>query len=613
IAINISTLTIADQPIVELPGLGLIKGFMSHTAWTFRDFYKFLDISYAESPSGVNRFKPPIPIKPWNGTADATSDGIGCPSVYFLQLEESRLFTRNLTSILKLDLEDCLSLNIASPNITGKYPVLFYIHGEYLFEGTNLEGAPEYLLEKDIVVVTPQYRLGPFGFLSTKTDEIPGNVGVLDIILALQWVKHFISYFGGDPDRITIMGQVGGAAIANLLTFTPVIGRGLFHQVIYLAGSAVMPLFVTENPIKYAKDIASKAGCNTNFEDVHELNKCFTEFTVVELLIGFYEHVLENSNGILGDAGGMQFTIGGPSPILPKHPSILWAENNNISYPALGGAPKNAGSKILKAIFENDFNGQIPENFDSDDFIDIVINQIYGNDQSGILKTFVKNEFFTEDILKNGSFIALLPGLIDLAGTIAHKIPVLQAINRNAKHLPDKSYLYSFDYKGQFNRYSDFDNDFDLGTPFTAGVTLTDENIYMFPYPDHVEDLNIIDKEMAKKFIELWTSFIIDGKPATIDGIEWPPVQPKMNVKTKPGKENLGMPLSTHRLLLRNATVERINFRWVNGTTCNATSALAGFLGSQAGSNEGDGKDPAATQQRWPKCTLRDVMQPEIT
>ena len=74
-----------------------------------------------------------------------------------------------------------------------------------------------------MVLVSPQYRLGPFGFLSTLTENIPGNVGVLDVVLALHWIKYFIANFGGDPNRITIMGQVGGAAIAHLLTLTPIV------------------------------------------------------------------------------------------------------------------------------------------------------------------------------------------------------------------------------------------------------------------------------------------------------------------------------------------------------------------------------------------------------
>ena len=116
-----------------------------------------------------------------------------------------------------------------------------------------------------------------------------------------------------------------------------------------------------------------------------------------------------------------------------------------------------------------------------------------------------------------------------VAGSIIHKIPVLAALTTNARKLANQTFLYSFDYKGQYNRYPDFDEDFDLTTPFMAGVTLTDENIYLFPYPQHAELLNVIDMEFAKKMVELWTSFVIDGRPSTIDGVEWPPMEKGMN------------------------------------------------------------------------------------
>lgn len=165
--------------------------------------------------------QPPRPVEPWDDIMDATAEKIGCPSVVSMES------LKKLDDVL--DIEDCLTLTITTPNTMGRFPVLVYIHGEYLYEGSNSEAPPDYLLEKDIVLVTPQYRLGPFGFLSTKTDEIPGNAGVLDIYLALQFVKHFIQYFGGDESHVTLAGQVGGAAIAHLLSISPIVST-IFTQ-----------------------------------------------------------------------------------------------------------------------------------------------------------------------------------------------------------------------------------------------------------------------------------------------------------------------------------------------------------------------------------------------
>lgn len=98
---------------------------------------------------------------------------------------------------------------------------MFYIHGEFFFDGSADEAKPEYLLEKDIVLVSVQYRLGPFGFLSTKSEEIPGNIAVIDIVNALIWVRENINNFGGDSNRVTIFGQGAGATMAHVLTISP--------------------------------------------------------------------------------------------------------------------------------------------------------------------------------------------------------------------------------------------------------------------------------------------------------------------------------------------------------------------------------------------------------
>lgn len=106
-----------------------------------------------------------------------------------------------------------------------KKPVMVYIHGGKLYDGGAFQHPPHFLLEKDVVLVVPQYRLGPLGFLSTQSDEIPGNAGALDVLLALEWVKKNIANFGGDPDNITLAGQSAGADIVSAMTFSPLVNN----------------------------------------------------------------------------------------------------------------------------------------------------------------------------------------------------------------------------------------------------------------------------------------------------------------------------------------------------------------------------------------------------
>ncbi|XP_011296426.1 glutactin [Musca domestica] len=504
-----------EDIIIELPSLGKIQGKVVETAWTQREVVQFVDVRYAESPSGKHRFKAPRPVEPWEDVMDATAAKIGCPSIVALES------LRKLDDFI--DIEDCLTMTITTPNVNGSYPVLVYIHGEYFFEGSNSEAPPDYLLEKDIVLVAPQYRLGPFGFLSTKTEEIPGNAGVLDIFLALQYIKYFIKYFGGDPDKVTVAGQVGGAAIAHLLTLSPRVEKGLFHQVIYHSGSALMPIFIEDNPRKFAQEIAGKGDCT--LATVGDLNRCLMDMSPMELLEAFMDHGIEKSDLGVGHTGGIQFTIGGPSNVLPEHPYDLMLKSN-FSYPAMGGCPKNAGSKTVNEIVENDFEGKIPDDtYTSFDYIDHVIRQAVGTDKTMLLTSFITHDFFNRRLMENGTFATLIPRLIDVAGTLLHKLPVLLALNMNNKHVPENTFLYSFDYAGEFNRYRDMDEEHNMQSPFKAGVSLTDEALYLFPYPEHVRNLSPPDVAMAKRMVDLWTSFVIDGHPlGSHRSGYWPPM-----------------------------------------------------------------------------------------
>lgn len=95
---------------------------------------------------------------------------------------------------------------------------MVYIHGGHFVTGnssTTLTG-PEYIMDKDVVLVTMNYRLGALGFLSTGDEVAPGNFGLKDQVLALRWVKENIEYFGGDPDRVTIFGESAGSVSVNL-------------------------------------------------------------------------------------------------------------------------------------------------------------------------------------------------------------------------------------------------------------------------------------------------------------------------------------------------------------------------------------------------------------
>ncbi|XP_065203589.1 carboxylic ester hydrolase-like [Planococcus citri] len=181
--------------------LGDIRG----TTGLSRDgkrFNAFLGVPYAEPPIGDLRLENPKPAKSWNQTLDATSYPPICP-----QLDTTGFIGQ----------EDCLYLNIYTPQTTNnhtKLPVWLFIYGGRRMFGHCLpyKYGPEYIMDKRVIFVTLNYRIGPMGFLSTEDSAIPGNFGLKDQRIALQWIQENINAFGGDPTNVTLNGGSSGAA-----------------------------------------------------------------------------------------------------------------------------------------------------------------------------------------------------------------------------------------------------------------------------------------------------------------------------------------------------------------------------------------------------------------
>ena len=189
-----------------------IHGICFQGAWyttsTGEKYAAYQGIRYAQAPVGNLRFKPPQPI-------DYNEEPIGTVDVS----QESTVVCSQIKDYyLLIGQEDCLFLNIYLPekiynDKKYQYPVMVWIYGGGFTIGDNTYSkyGPQPYMDKDIILVTVNYRLGPFGFLSLGTDEAQGNNGLLDQNLALQWVHDYIGTFRGDPDRVTIFGESAGS------------------------------------------------------------------------------------------------------------------------------------------------------------------------------------------------------------------------------------------------------------------------------------------------------------------------------------------------------------------------------------------------------------------
>ena len=207
---------------------GRVKGMMANGALSFKG------IPYAAAPVGELRWRAPQAVTPWAGVRQATAFGSDCIQA-----------PNDLEKIQTIPSEDCLFVNVWTPaEVTADagLPVLVWIHGGGFVGGGS--SIPWYdgseFARKGIVVASMNYRLGRLGFFAhpalLATGERPtGNFGFMDQIAALEWVQRNIGAFGGDPSKVTLVGQsAGGASVLALLT-SPVT-KGLFQQVMVLSG-----------------------------------------------------------------------------------------------------------------------------------------------------------------------------------------------------------------------------------------------------------------------------------------------------------------------------------------------------------------------------------------
>ncbi len=197
----------------------------------------FLGLPYAAPPVGDLRWKAPREAKSWTGVRDATRFGARCEQWH---IWDDYIFQDPGPS------EDCLFLNVYAPakaKTTGKLPVMVWIHGGGFIAGAGSE--PRYsdspLVDRGIVLVTINYRLGVFGFLATdqlakENGGSAGNYGLMDMVAALKWVKANIGAFGGDANNVTIFGESAGSFAVSTLTATPS-AQGLFQKVIGESGA----------------------------------------------------------------------------------------------------------------------------------------------------------------------------------------------------------------------------------------------------------------------------------------------------------------------------------------------------------------------------------------
>jgi para-nitrobenzyl esterase len=265
---------VTPSPAVET-ACGRVRGA------TVRGVHIFRGIPYGGPTEGPGRFLPPSKPAKWAGVRDATETGPRCiqgEGNIFLHPIIGEYFGGGRPDRVELakqvDSENCLVLNVLTTGLRGKRPVMVYIHGGGLASGSGLltlygDGLPR---EQDVVLVGVNHRLNVFGYtylggLSPK--YATGNLGQLDLVAALEWVRDNIAQFGGDPGNVMIFGESGGGSKVSALLAMPA-AKGLFHRASVQSGSGLR-VGTAENGTESARRLLANLGLNEN--QVDELQK----------------------------------------------------------------------------------------------------------------------------------------------------------------------------------------------------------------------------------------------------------------------------------------------------------------------------------------------------
>ena len=383
-------------------------------------------------------------------------------------------------------------LNVYAPaqndslNPSTKYPVMVYIHGGGFVVGSAIVNDGLGLSTYGVVFVTIQYRLGPFGFLSTGDSAAPGNYGMLDQVQALKWDKENINSFGGDPDKITIFGLSAGGASVGIHLLSP-LSQNLFHRAIFESGVDLSPWAFATTRVAKSRTVklAKKIGCEYN-----ELDK------LVDRLRKKDARDIISSGGAIWPpvADGMQ----GANAFLPDTPQILRKAGKFRNVPYIVGFLPNEGAFFVPQLENMTANLKhfktMMNTFNIEGLDAAKDKQLTSMFQDAL-------EFQYSPCGDTADPLMLRQGIVDALGDRMFVAPSLQACEEHSTQA--QTYLFLFDHHLQFSANAKWmgathgDNFFfDFGVPFLG-----------------FSQYNDADKNVSHLVMTMYTNFAKLGNP----------------------------------------------------------------------------------------------------
>ena len=464
----------------------------------------YIGVPYAAPPTGVQRFRKPIAKQPFDVPHNATKLGDICYQVALVPTGGATMS------------EDCLFLNIFVPaERKAELAVLMFIHGGGFVAGSSDPFIADTLaVHGDIVVVTINYRLSLWGFLSTGDEYAPGNYGLWDQSLAIMWVNSNIRAFGGDPGRVTIAGESAGAVSVVYQALNEG-NTGLFQRAIAQSGSITAPLFVHADSKKDAQKLGRLAGCA--IEESEALINCLRKIPGDK----FNQLINDLSNGFM--AFPMAFVPNIDGDFIKENPNDILNGNSEITSKGRGffstvdflsGIDAEEGIQMLAPFL----GGTSPETFNpsreyyEQALIPAMVSFALGSDAPEVIKDLLVHEYTDWSDPENAEkrrhkFVAILSDLffsVTLADTAARH----EALTKGKKG----TYVYMLDVVPSAHI---------LPSPtWSVRATHGDELQYLF-FGESQEMWKLTgrddyrpepwEREFAKEMMNMWSNFAKTG------------------------------------------------------------------------------------------------------
>jgi para-nitrobenzyl esterase len=444
------------------------------------DLRVFRGIPYAAPPLGDLRFQPPRPHPGWQEVRAAAASGPACP--------QSGLLTQQPLPWS----EDCLTLDIWTHGDDQPRPVMVFVHGGGFVDGSGsllLYDGSSLARAGDVVVVTLNYRLGPFGFLATdalaQSNAAVGNTGILDQVAALGWVQRNIAAFGGDPERVLLFGESAGAASVCVHLASP-LSKGLFQRAILQSGNGCTGFVAPDAPApstgRSAFDFGARLVAHTECAAAEDQAACLRALPAQALLDAVAAEV--QAAGPMALLGFQPLLDG---VVLDRDPLTAFADGSAHDVPILIGANSDEWSLFAVGGFE-------PAPASEDEYV-ARIEARFGGLAPALLALYPAADFATpahayESLISDVTFICPAERFAEAA---------------SGGPAPAFAYLFTHAMGGPLGERLGAAHMFELGfvfdsiaaLPFAQGLTVTET-----------------ETRLVARIQQAWARFARDGAPA---------------------------------------------------------------------------------------------------